>query len=256
VDYETELATVQCILDASTNEGFSPLAESLTECGKLTSWVSLQLSLLALQAAKEGRADQSSLLGIASFEAALAAGDEQQYYSNILDQVDAMMRLGSLHAVRYLDFLDKALELCFVVINSFSTNADHARPGAHIAVASIYRWLSESGDRPELVGNALYHIERGLRYIHSSVTPEQRKVLLTQFDPLYRQVRDLAGVCRYARLLGNQDVAGLLRRHVRPEMDADDVLALHARLRALEEHELADIVLKAWQEPAQKPTEP
>lgn len=249
-NYETELATIQCILDACEAEDFSPLATSLARCGELTSWVSLQLSLQALEAAKNGKEELAYKLGIASLEAALVAGDKRQYFSNMLDQADALLRLGRL---------DDAIELLHTVVNEPTDDADHARPGAHISLASIYRQAARSQSDMQLVNTTLYHLERGLRYIHSSVTPEQRQLLLAQFEPLYLHVKDVAGLLYCAQQLGHADVPAMLRRLVTPETSADDVVALSARLRALGAHDLADIVRTLWRHPnpvtAPKPVE-
>lgn len=237
-NYDAELATVQCILNACETEDFSPIAAWLGRCGELTSWVSLQLSLLALAAAKNGEEVVANKLGIASLEAALAAGDKKQYFGNMLDQADTMLRLGRQ---------DDAIELWHTVVNEPTDDADHARPGAHISLASVYRQAAQSDT--QLINAALYHLERGMRYIHTSVTPEQRRLLLAPFEPLYRQVKDVAGLLYCAQQLGHTDVTAMLRKLVTPKRPADDMVALSARLRSLGAHDLADIVFTLWRLP-------
>jgi len=229
-DYDSELSTLQLIIDACSNARFNPVDADLEQFGKLTSWISFRLSLVSLSAGQDGDGGLATRLSLASVEVALRIGDLQQYFGNLLDQSQLLINYGCL---------DEAIEVLLRVVNSLSPAADHARPNAHISLAGIYRMQKR-------VHDALYHLERGLRYIHFSFTPGQRALLLEQFMPLYGQVRDVAGLAHCARHMGKPDIAKLAIEQVSPEWSRDEAIFLTSRLRALDEHDLADAVLAAW----------
>lgn len=229
-DHDVELLTLQSIVEACGDEQFNPTETDLTRFGKLTPWISYQLSLASLAAGKDRQEAFATRLGIASIEVAVRIGDWQQYFGNLLDQAQLL--------VNY-DHLDEAIEILLKVVNSLSPAADHARPLAHVSLAGIYRVRQR-------VNDALYHLELGLRYIHSSLTPEHRRILLEQFMPLYGKLRDLAGLSHCARHIGKSELAELALEQVSPEWPRDRVVFLTSRLRALDEHEMADAVFAAW----------
>lgn len=229
-DYDQELLTLQLIVEACSDPRFDPVKADLTQFGKLTSWISCQLSLAALAESREGQAVFAIKLGVASLAVARRTGDLQQYFGNLLDQAQVLVDHGQI---------EDATKVLLTVVNAVTPAADHARPNAHISLASIYRMNQR-------VHDALYHLERGLRYIHSSFTPEQRRLLLEQFMPLYGQVRDLAGLAHCARHVGKPEIAKLAIEQVSPDWSRDRVIFLTSRLRALDEHDLADAALAAW----------
>lgn len=226
-NYEDELLTVHLIVDACSSTAFDPVEADLEEFGKLTSWISLQLSLASLA---EGQMAFAIKLGIASVEVAQRIGDFQQYYGNLLDQAQVMLNHG---------YVDQATEILLAVVNAETAAADHARPGAHVSLASIYRVQQR-------VDDALYHLELGLRYVHFSFSPEQRRFLLEQFMPLYGEVKDLAGLAHCARHTGKPELAEMTIQQVSPKWPRARVMFLTSRLRALDEHELADAAFAAW----------
>jgi hypothetical protein len=229
-DYDAELLTLQLLVEACSDERFNASKVDLTKFGRLTSWISFQLSLASLKAGEDRDEGFAARLGIASLEVARGIGDWQQYFGNLLDQSQLLIKFEDL---------DGATQVLLTVVNSLSTAADHARPMAHVTLASIYRM----GQR---VDDALYHLELGLRYIHSSFTPEQRRLLLEQFLPLYGKVRDLAGLAHCARHIGKPELVDLVLQEVSPEWSRDRAVFLTSRLRALNEHDLADAVFAAW----------
>src|SRR5688572_28362795 len=123
---ELEILTVQQIREACYLPQFSPESFDLSQFGELTSWVSLQLSLLSIVEAEDGQDQVATKLGIASLEVARMVGDYPQFFGNILDQSQVLMRFGRL---------DEASEVLYHVVNSLYPGADHARPGAHIRLA-------------------------------------------------------------------------------------------------------------------------
>ncbi len=229
-NHAEELLTAQSIIDACADDEFNPAEADLVEFGKLTSWISVQLSLASLAESREGQVAFALKLGIASFEVAQRIGDFQQYFANVLDQAQVLVNHG---------FIDQATEALLTVVNALTASADHARPMAHVSLAGIYRMQQR-------VHDALYHLERGLRYIHFSFTPEQRRILLEQFMPLYGEVKDLAGLAHCARHTGKPEMAEKAIQQVSPEWSRDRMIFLTSRLRALDEHELADAAFAAW----------
>ena len=229
-DYDAERLTLQSIVEACADEQFNPATADLTKFGKLTSWISFQLSLASLSAGQDEDEEFATRLGIASLEVARRAGDFQQYFGNLLDQAQLLIKSGDI---------DDAIEVLLTIVNSVSSAADHARPNAHVTLAGIYRMQQR-------VHDALYHLEIGLRYIHSSITQEQRRILFEQFLPVYGKLRDLAGVAHCARHAGKPELAELAMEQVSPEWSRDRAVFLASRLRALGEHEMADAVFTAW----------
>jgi hypothetical protein len=245
VDYEVELETAKSIRAACFAPEFDPKAAEFANFGKLTSWVALQLSLAGLYEAKNGERTVAIKLGIAGLHVARIVGDLQQFYSNLLDCADVYVRF-------HRD--EDAAEVLNTVINSPSNDANHARPGAHISLSSIYRLRSEVDPDPRWVGDALYHLERGLRYVDSAVTDEQRLVLLAGFIKLYGRAGDIPGLVHCARHVGKESVVQKVFDLVSPGVSIDRVISLVSRLRALDEHNLADQVFAVWQKatPLQK----
>ena len=236
-DYESELLTFERIRDACASTNFWPGPDNLTQFGKLTSWISRKLSLLSVEASKEGREELSTKLGIASIEAAISVHDSQQYFSNLLDQAQVLMQFHKL---------DDATEILYHIVLSPDAASDHARPGAHVGLASIYRLRNEKTPHPKFVDDALYHLERGLRYVHSSVTLDMRQLLLELFAPLYAKADDLAGLAHCLVQLGKPSPMEQILQLVTPGKSIERAIFLASRFRALEEHELADAVFAAW----------
>jgi len=229
-DPDAEPLTLQLIVEACEDERFNAAKADLTQFGRLTSWISYKLSLASLDAGGNGDEGFAARLGLAGLEVARSVGDSQQVFSNLLDQTQLLVTFGHL---------DEAIETLLQIVNSLSPSADHARPTAHISLAGIYRMRQR-------VHDALYHLERGLRYSHSSLTPEQRQLLLAQFMPLYGQVKDLAGLAHCARQVGKPELADLVLDQISPKTSRNEAVFLTSRLRALDEHDLADAVYATW----------
>lgn len=234
---ELEILTIQQIRDACYLPQFSPESFDFSQFGELTSWVSLQLSLLSIAEAEDGQEQVATKLGIASLEVARMVGDYPQYFGNILDQSKVLLRFGRL---------DETSEVLYHIVNSLHPGADHARPGAHISLAGIYRLRSQTDNDPALVENALYHFERGLRYFNSAAAKQQFQPLLAQFAPLYKKVNDLAGLTHCAAQLGQMNLVTTALQEISTWKSLDRMIFVTSRFRALEEHELADKVLDSW----------
>jgi hypothetical protein len=238
VDKAVELDTIQSIYDACLEPEFDPETVDFANFGKLTSWVALQLSLESVDAAKRSERIVATKLGIAGLEVARTVGGMRQFYDNLLD---------CAHVYLIFNEHEDAAEVLNTVINSPDTDADHARPGAHVTLSSIYRLRSEADPDPRWLSDALYHLERGLRYIHSSVTDEERRVLLAGFVKLYARAGDIPGLVHCARSLGKPEAAQKVLDLVKPGVSINRIISLVGRLRALDEHGMADQIFSLWE---------
>lgn len=235
---EEEIATVQRIMDACERADFDPTDDPLIPFGRLTAWVAMQLSLAALHTAKQGQAAPAVKLGAASLRAAKEARADQQFYSNLLDWANVLI---------IFEQVEEAKEVYQEIINSPLPAAEHAKSAAHVSLGSIYRLQYET--QPDKTGEVLFHIERGLRYVEVAISQKERTVLLAQLVPLYATVNDAAGLAHCMKQLGQGDAEALLLKHYGPDTAIDRMVALTARLRALDEPDLAEAVFRAWQAP-------
>jgi hypothetical protein len=134
------------------------------------------------------------------------------------------------------------------IINSPLPGGINEKAFAHISLGGILNSKGQPVGNKEIMREAIYHYERGLRYIRDTISPKDHRIMLQQLIPLYESVRDLPGLAYCVKYLGKSDVESILKKEVTPDKSIEDIISLNTRLHALGEYDLADLIFEGWRQ--------
>lgn len=236
-DYQAELAVLQKIIDFC-EAGDTAAAFRVASSEKNTAWLANQLATYAGIVARSDILQGYELASL-SLKIAYQAGNAAQIYNSLLNWASMLLRDENF---------DEAEIVCLDIIDSLLPGGIQAKAFSHMTLGGIYngRGTRESDDL--LLRKAIYHYERGLRYLRGKITGEVHEEILHQLLPLYRQTGDLAGLACCVARLTDKDAKSLLRDQITASFDLEYIVSLTTRLNSLDEHQMADVVFQTWQE--------
>lgn len=238
-DYKTESETTNRILHSLESSQFDPLKSSPAAYGEITPWVAYKLGCAAEGAAENREYDKALKIAWTSVKAAIEAKAFGRLYANLLTLSGILLRRGKLEEAE--SQYSNILELPF-------PGGQTERASAHISLGSI---LANRGATRE----ALYHYEKGLSYLRNIIPEQAHRKLLKQLTGLYADVNDVAGLAHCFSQLGLGNPGEILQQNISYDMHVEEILFLTTRLHSLGEHELADVVFKAWKQGQDKSTQ-
>lgn len=236
-NYEAEIAVVNKIIDLCES-GDAASAIELAEHEGNTAWIAYQLATYAGVAAKTDILQAYALAAI-SLKIANKANKPAQIYNSLLNWAGVLLRDENW---------EEAEIVCLDIIDSLLPGGEQAKAFAHLTLGGLFIRRGSSNNDDLLFRKAIYHYERGLRYLRQKISPQVHEEILHQLLPLYRHTSDVAGLAYCVAHLTDNDAKPVLQKNITADRELQSIVSLVTRLNSLEEYELADVVFQTWQE--------